>query len=70
MAVAMLWAVLWLPSTPIAQVQTGQADLPIDAATRTQVIEAVLSRLNESYVLPETAARMEQSIRAYAERCV
>ena len=68
MAVAVLCVVLWLPSAPVAQVQTGRDDLPIDAATRTQVIEAVLRRLNESYVLPEIAARMEQSIRGRMRR--
>ncbi|HEY5883920.1 MAG TPA: S41 family peptidase [Pyrinomonadaceae bacterium] len=68
MAVAAVSVVLWLPSTTIAQVQTGQADLPIDAATRTKVIEAVLSRLNGSYVMPEVAARMEQSIRARTQK--
>lgn len=46
-----------------AQTQTKQQDIPIDAATRTRVIQTVLSRLNESYVLPEVAARMEKSIR-------
>lgn len=63
MVVAVLWIVLWLPSTSVAQVQAGPADLPINAATRTQVLDAVLSRLNESYVLPEVAAQMEKSIR-------
>jgi C-terminal processing protease CtpA/Prc len=51
-----------------AQTQTQQKDIPIDAATRTRVIEAVLSRLNESYVLPEVAARMEQAIRTRAQK--
>lgn len=60
--VTVLWVVLLLPATSIAQAQAEQIDLPINAATRTQVIEAVLSKLNESYVLPEIAARMEQSI--------
>jgi retinol-binding protein 3 len=68
MVVAGLWVVLWLPSISIAQAQGGQTDLPITAATRTQVIEAVLSRLNESYVLPEIATRMEQSIRARMQK--
>ena len=68
MVVAVLWAVLWLSSASIAQSPAGQADLPINAATRTQVIEAILSRLNQSYVLPEIAARMDQSIRARMEK--
>ena len=40
-----------------------QPDLTIDAATRTRVIDGVLKRLNDSYVFPETAKKMEQSIR-------
>jgi C-terminal processing protease CtpA/Prc len=57
-----------LSATSLAQAQAKQTDLPINAATRTQVIEAVLSRLNESYVLPEIAARMEQSIRTRMQK--
>ncbi|HZH31797.1 MAG TPA: S41 family peptidase [Pyrinomonadaceae bacterium] len=40
-----------------------QADMTIDAATRTQVIEETLRNLREAYVSPEVATRMEQSIR-------
>src|SRR5687767_7963184 len=43
--------------------QPEQPDLTIDAATRTQVIDGILKRLNESYVFPEVAKKMEQSIR-------
>src|SRR5687767_6625145 len=43
--------------------QPEQPDLTIDAATRTQVIDAVLKRLNDSYVFPEVAKKMEQSLR-------
>lgn len=63
MSIAALGIVLLLSASPMAQAQVEQTDLPINAATRTQVIEAVLSRLNESYVLPEIAARVERSIR-------
>jgi C-terminal processing protease CtpA/Prc len=68
MVVAVLLVVLWLASASIAQVPAAQVDLPINAVTRTLVIEALLKRLNESYVLPETAARMEQSIRARMQK--
>ena len=47
----------------IASAQPEQPDLTIDAATRTQVIDAILKRLNDSYVFPEVAKKMEQSIR-------
>src|SRR5688500_19176834 len=50
----------------IAAAQMGpmeQPDLTIDAATRTQVIDGILKRLNDSYVFPEVAKKMEVSIR-------
>jgi C-terminal processing protease CtpA/Prc len=47
-----------------AQTQPKQTDRPIDAAGRAQLIGALIHRLNESYVLPEVATRMEQTIRA------
>ena len=43
--------------------QPEQPDLTIDAATRTQVIDTILKRLNESYVFPDVAKKMEESIR-------
>jgi hypothetical protein len=43
-------------------------DRTIDAATRTQVIDAILNRLNEAYVFPETAKKMEASIRERVSR--
>ncbi|HVF57434.1 MAG TPA: S41 family peptidase [Pyrinomonadaceae bacterium] len=52
------------PTTGFGQGQREQPDLTIDAATRTQVIDAALKRLNDTYVFPETAAKMEQAIRA------
>src|SRR5687768_4879908 len=54
--------VLQLTAVAVAQ-QPEQPDLTIDAATRTQVIDGVLKRLNDSYVFPEVAKKMEQSIR-------
>lgn len=41
-----------------------QPDLTIDAGVRTEVIEAVLKHLKDSYVFPETAQKMETAIRA------
>lgn len=37
---------------------------PVDAAERTRVIDGVISNLNEFYVFPETAKKMEEAIRA------
>src|SRR5690242_10482642 len=60
-------AALMLALTQLAGVaraqQPEQQDLTIDAATRTQVIDGILKRLNDSYVFPETAKKMEQAIR-------
>jgi len=52
----------------IAFAQEEQKDLTIDTATRTQVIDTILKRLNESYVFPEVAKKMEQSIRERVEK--
>ena len=52
----------------IAVAQPQQPDLTIDAATRTQVIDAVLKRLNGSYVFPDVAKKMEQSIRERVDK--
>jgi C-terminal processing protease CtpA/Prc len=54
---------LTVSATAVALAQPEQPDLTIDAATRTQVIDGILKRLNESYVFPEVAKKMEQSIR-------
>ncbi len=48
--------------------QPEQPDLTIDAATRTQVVDTILKRLNESYVFPDIAKKMETSIREKAAK--
>lgn len=58
-----LLCLLALSFVSIGFAQMEQPDLTIDAATRTQVIDAVLKRLNESYVFPDMAKKMELSIR-------
>lgn len=68
MPVTVLGIALLLAANSIAQAQVQQTDLPINAATRTEVIEGLLSRLNESYVLPEVGARIEQSIRTRMQK--
>src|SRR5687767_4734370 len=55
--------VLTLSAASVGLAQPEQPDLTIDAATRTQVIDGILKRLNDSYVFPEVAKKMEQSIR-------
>lgn len=61
-------AVLGLLATSLVVIgaaQQEQADLTIDAATRTQVVDAILKRLNDSYVFPDVAKKMDQSIREH-----
>jgi CubicO group peptidase (beta-lactamase class C family) len=48
--------------------QDAQSNLTVDAKTRGEVIEGALKALNEGYVFPETARRMEQAIRQRIER--
>lgn len=58
-----LLCLLALSGATLSFAQPEQPDLTIDAATRTQVIDAILKRLNDSYVFPDVAKKMEQSIR-------
>jgi hypothetical protein len=53
-----------LSAISVSFAQPEQPDLTIDAATRTQVVDTILKRLNESYVFPDIAKKMEASIRA------
>jgi hypothetical protein len=43
-------------------------DFQIDAATRARVIDGAISKLNDTYVFPETAKRMADSVRARQKR--
>lgn len=61
-------SLLLLSATAMAQVGAQQPDMTIDAATRGQVIEGVLKRLNDSYVFPEVAKKMEAAIRERVEK--
>lgn len=47
-----------------ASAQQDQPDMQIDAATKAAVVDLLLKELNDSYVFPETAKRMESDIRA------
>jgi hypothetical protein len=59
---ALAWLFLLLPAIQ-AQESTDQPDLTIDAKTRQEVLEGAIKNLNEAYVFPETAAKMEEGIR-------
>ena len=62
-------AALVLLTLAVCQVSSAQQpgaqqpDATIDAATRTQIIESIAKRLNEAYVFPEVAKKMEASLR-------
>ncbi len=43
--------------------QNEQPDLTIDAKVRTEVIDNILSNLNDSYVFPDVAKKMEEAVR-------
>jgi hypothetical protein len=47
------------PGTPISGLT-----FKIDAATRTRVIDGAIAQLNEFYVFPETAKKIEEAVRA------
>jgi hypothetical protein len=59
-----------LPNTnkSSAQLPMEQPDLTIDGTTRTQLIEDILKNLNQHYVFPEVAQKMEQSIKERLQR--
>src|SRR5215217_9666932 len=57
---------LALSGAIVSFAQPEQPDLTIDAATRTQVIDGILKRINDSYVFPDIAKKMDQSIRERA----
>ena len=47
-----------------AQRPPEQPDMQLDAAARKEVIDTLVKRLNDNYVFPEVAAKMEQALRA------
>ncbi|HXG66674.1 MAG TPA: S41 family peptidase, partial [Blastocatellia bacterium] len=54
--------------TGLAQGQPEQPDMTIDAKVRSEVIEAIIKNLNESYVFPETAKKMEAALRERVQK--
>src|SRR5688500_9009940 len=57
-------ALITSPHTAAAQQAPAGADITIDAATRTAVIDSLIKQLNDAYVFPETAKKMEADLRA------
>jgi len=52
----------------LAQEREDQPDLTIDGATRAQVIDSIVRNLNESYVFPDVAKKMEAALREQAQK--
>jgi len=67
-AILLLLTVTFACTGAAQQGPMDQPDLAIDAATRTKVIDSILKRLNDSYVFPEVAKKMEQSIRERVDK--
>lgn len=55
---------LIFPTAIAAQQPPNQPDGPVDSATRGAVIDAVIRELNENYVFPEVAKKVEADLRA------
>jgi hypothetical protein len=53
-------AVLLVSATSLAQPGRGE---PVDAAARAKIVERVSAQLNEAYVFPDVAKKMEASLR-------
>lgn len=57
-------ATLFLPIGTAAQLPANGPDMTVDSTMRTAVIDAVLKHLNDEYVFPDTAKKMESDIRS------
>lgn len=67
------WIILfaWLSGVEVAKAQdarSSSSSSTLDAATRQEVIEGAIKALNEAYVFPETAKKMEQVLRERMQR--
>jgi hypothetical protein len=61
-------AIAWGSAGAAAQGPNEQPDMTIDAAMRTEVIEGVLKRLNDGYVFPEVAKKIDLAVRDRAQK--
>jgi hypothetical protein len=65
---AALPVVLYIGGFTIAQTHGGdQSDTTIDAATRANVVDGLIKLLNENYVFPEVAVKMEKALRDHQD---
>src|SRR5204862_2207913 len=64
-----LTAVALFLASPAPRAQNAPLpDITLDAAARAEIIDGALKALNEGYVFPEVAGKMEQAIRARQQR--
>jgi retinol-binding protein 3 len=59
---------LFAADTSFGQPPQPGPDMAIDAATRASVVDAVIKELNDYYVFPETAKKMEADLRSRAAK--
>ena len=48
--------------------KAAELSFKIDAATRAKVIDGAVTELNDTYVFPETAKKMEEAVRAHQQK--
>jgi hypothetical protein len=53
---------------PLVAQKPAPAEMPVTAQERTAVIDGAIAKLNEMYVFPETAKKMETAVRARAAK--
>src|ERR1051325_2492077 len=68
LVLAIVAALGGLRGNAAAQGPSEGTDATIDAAMRSEVIAGVIKRLNDGYVFPAVAQKMEQAIRERAEK--
>jgi hypothetical protein len=51
----------------MAQVESVEGDLPVDASTRVAIIDTVITKLNQLYVYPDIAEKMTLHLRSQLE---
>jgi retinol-binding protein 3 len=66
----LLPALVLILTSPVARGQNATAppDITLDATARAEIIDGAIKALNEGYVFPEVAGKMEQAIRARQQR--
>ncbi|HEV8483239.1 MAG TPA: S41 family peptidase [Blastocatellia bacterium] len=65
---AMVVVLGWLGGSAAAQAPSEQPDMTLDAKVRSEVLDGVIKRLNDGYVFPEVAKKMEQALRERVQK--